>query len=104
MSLEQDLFEQRFARIREIEALGFRAYGQRFEFTHTIAAILAEYSSKTGEELEASRVTVKIAGRIQTVRRMGKAGFTHLQQAGERLLSRTLRSKHRMPSRTSTRS
>jgi lysyl-tRNA synthetase class 2 len=85
LSLEQDLFEQRFARIREIEALGFRAYGQRFEFTHTIAAILAEYSSKTGEELEASRVTVKIAGRIQTVRRMGKAGFTHLQQAGERL-------------------
>ena len=28
---------------------------------------------------------VKIAGRIQTVRRMGKAGFMHLSQNGERL-------------------
>ena len=28
---------------------------------------------------------VKIAGRIQTVRRMGKAGFMHFSQNGERL-------------------
>jgi lysyl-tRNA synthetase class 2 len=28
---------------------------------------------------------VRIAGRIQTLRRMGKAGFAHLQQGGERL-------------------
>ncbi len=85
MSLEQELFEQRFARIREIEALGSRPYGQRFEFTHTIAEILAAYTEKTAEELEAGKPQVRIAGRIQTVRRMGKAGFMHLQQNGERL-------------------
>ena len=28
---------------------------------------------------------MRIAGRIQTMRRMGKAGFAHLQQNGERL-------------------
>ncbi len=28
---------------------------------------------------------VRIAGRIQTIRRMGKAGFAHLLQSGERL-------------------
>ena len=84
MSLEDDLLEQRLRRIREIEALGFRGYGQRFEFTHTIPAILAEYSAKTAEEL-AAPVNVRIAGRIQTIRRMGKAGFAHLSQGGVQL-------------------
>ena len=84
MSLEDDLLEQRLRRIREIEALGFRPYGHRFEFTHSIPEILKEYSSKTAEEL-ATPVNVRIAGRIQTIRRMGKAGFAHLAQGGERL-------------------
>ena len=35
MSLEDELLKQRLARIREIEALGYRAYGRRFDFTHT---------------------------------------------------------------------
>ena len=84
MSLEDDLLEQRLRRIREIEALGYNAYGQRFEFTHTIPEIVRGYSSKTAEELEPP-VNVRIAGRVQTIRRMGKAGFAHLAQGGERL-------------------
>ena len=84
MSLEQELLEQRLGRIRQIEALGYRAYGQRFDFTHTIPQINAGYQSKTAEELE-PRVNVRICGRIQTIRRMGKAGFAHLLQGGERL-------------------
>ncbi len=85
MSLEQELFDQRFARIREIAALGYRPYGQRFDFSHTIPAVLAGYSARTAEELDAEKPRVRVAGRIQTVRRMGKAGFMHLQQSGERL-------------------
>jgi len=84
LSLEDDLLEQRLARIREIEALGFKPYGQRFEFTHTIPDILANYGSKAAEEL-APPVRVRIAGRVQTLRRMGKAGFAHMAQNGERL-------------------
>src|SRR5580698_3082694 len=71
-------------RVAEIEALGFRAYGQRFDFTHTVPQILSAYGSKTAEEL-ADKPQVRIAGRILTIRRMGKAGFMHLQQSGERL-------------------
>ncbi|HLJ14131.1 MAG TPA: lysine--tRNA ligase [Bryobacteraceae bacterium] len=85
MSLEDDLLHQKMDRLREIEALGFAPYGQRFDFTHTIPEIVSDYKSKTAEELDGARVTVRIAGRIQTVRRMGKAGFAHLQQGGERL-------------------
>jgi len=84
LSLEDDLFAQRLRRTAEIEALGFRAYGQRFDASHTIPQILADYSAKTAEEL-ADKPRVHIAGRILTVRRMGKAGFMHLMQLGERL-------------------
>jgi lysyl-tRNA synthetase class 2 len=84
LSLEDDLFAQRLRRTAEIEALGFRAYGHRFDASHTIPQILAEYSAKTAEEI-ADQPRVRIAGRIQTIRRMGKAGFMHLMQSGERM-------------------
>jgi lysyl-tRNA synthetase, class II len=84
LSLEDNLLEQRLTRIREIEALGHRAYGRRYEFTHTVPEILAEYTAKTPEEL-VPEVRVRVAGRLMTLRHMGKAAFAHLQQNGERL-------------------
>ena len=84
MSLEDELLKQRLCRIREIEALGYRPYGRRFDFTHTIPAILADYGTKQAEEL-VPEVRVRVAGRLMTKRLMGKAGFAHLQQNGERL-------------------
>jgi lysyl-tRNA synthetase class 2 len=85
LSLEDDLYEQRIQRIAEIEALGFQAYGHRFDFTHIIPQILSEHRDKTAEQLADPRVEVRVAGRIMTVRRMGKAGFAHLMQNGEQL-------------------
>jgi lysyl-tRNA synthetase class 2 len=85
LSLEDDLFEQRARRAQDIEALGFRAYGQRFDFTHTIPQILSNWGASTAAELDEHKPRVTIAGRIQTIRRMGKAGFMHLLQSGEKL-------------------
>jgi lysyl-tRNA synthetase class 2 len=84
LSLEDELLKQRLDRTREIEALGFSPYGKRYEWTHTIPQILADHGSKTAEELT-PELRVRIAGRLQTLRRMGKAGFSHLLQNGERL-------------------
>jgi len=84
LSLEQELLEQRARRIREIEALGYRAYGCRYDFTHPIPEILAAHGARTAEELE-PRINVRVCGRMETIRRMGKAGFAHLRQNGERL-------------------
>lgn len=84
MALEDELLRQRHERIAQIEQLGFQPYGHPFEFTHTIPQILAEYGGKTAEEL-ATPVHIRIAGRIQTIRRMGKAGFLHLLQDGAKL-------------------
>jgi lysyl-tRNA synthetase class 2 len=84
LSLEDELLKQRLGRIREIEALGYRPYGRRFDFSHTIPEIIAGFGAKTAEEL-VPEVRVRIAGRMMTLRHMGKAGFAHLQQNGERL-------------------
>jgi lysyl-tRNA synthetase class 2 len=84
LSLEDELLKQRLERVRQIEALGFKPYGHRFDFSHTVPQILATYSGKAAEELGPA-VRVRICGRIQTIRRMGKAGFLHILQGGERL-------------------
>jgi len=84
LALEDDLLAQRLQRIRQIEALGYRAYGHRFEFTHTIPQIRGEYGTRAAEEL-GPRIKVRICGRVQTIRLMGKAGFAHLLQNGEQL-------------------
>ncbi|HKE27859.1 MAG TPA: lysine--tRNA ligase [Bryobacteraceae bacterium] len=78
------MLKQRLTRIQEIAALDYRPYGRRFEFTATIPEILASFSSKTADELTPEN-RVRIAGRLMTIRHMGKAGFAHLQQNGERL-------------------
>ena len=85
MSLEGDLVAGRTERIREIEALGFKAYGHRFDGAASIPSILRDHGERTAEELDTNRVNTRVAGRIFTVRRMGKAGFSHLMQNGEKL-------------------
>ena len=84
MALEDDLWRQRHERLTQIHALGFEPYGQAFDFSHTIPQILETYGQKTAEELS-EKVQVRVAGRILTIRRMGKAGFLHLLQNGEKL-------------------
>jgi lysyl-tRNA synthetase class 2 len=85
VALDENIYELRRQKLKQIEALGQPAYPTRFDFTHTLPQILAEYSDKKAEELEADRVNVRVAGRIMAIRLMGKAGFSHLQQNGQRL-------------------
>ena len=85
MAFDENVYELRRQKLKQIEALGQTAYRSKYEFTHTIPQILADYSDKTAEQLEAPRVSVRVAGRIMAIRLMGKAGFSHLQQAGQRL-------------------
>jgi lysyl-tRNA synthetase class 2 len=87
---EQNLFELRKAKLKEIEKLGQAAYPNRFparqdQTATTLAAVRAQWDKATGEELEANRITVAVAGRIMAIRQQGKAGFATLQQEGARL-------------------
>ena len=85
MALDENIYQLRLEKLKQIEALGQQLYPSKYEFTHTIAQILAEYTGKTTEQLENPRVSVRVAGRIMAIRLMGKAGFAHLQQNGQRL-------------------
>ena len=85
LALDENIYEIRREKLKKIEALGHPAYPRKFNYSHTVAQILAEYSGQTTEELESPRVTVRVAGRIMAIRLMGKAGFAHLQQDGQRL-------------------
>jgi lysyl-tRNA synthetase class 2 len=85
LALDEKIYELRREKLKQIEALGQQVYPRKYEFTHTIPQILAEYSEKTAEQLESPRVNVRVAGRIMAIRLMGKAGFAHLQQDGQRL-------------------
>jgi len=85
LALDENIYQLRLDKLKQIEALGQQAYPTKYEFTHTIPGILAEYSNQTGEELEALRQNTRVAGRIMAIRLMGKAGFAHLEQGGQRL-------------------
>ena len=85
LALDENIYEIRREKLKKIEALGQAAYPRKYNYSHTVAEILAEYAGQTAEELESPRVTVRVAGRIMAIRLMGKAGFAHLQQAGQRL-------------------
>ena len=85
MALDEKIYELRREKLKQIEALGQQVYRTKYEFTHTAPQILAGYSGKTAEELDKDRVNVRIAGRIMAIRLMGKAGFAHLQQGGQKL-------------------
>jgi len=85
LALDDNIYELRREKIKKIEALGQPSYRSKYEFTHTVGQILADYSPKTAEQLEQSRVNVRVAGRIMAIRLMGKAGFAHIQQGGSKL-------------------
>jgi lysyl-tRNA synthetase, class II len=85
LSLDENIYEIRREKLKKIEALGHPAYPRKFNYSHTVPKILAEYGGQTAQELESPRVTVRVAGRIMALRLMGKAGFAHLQQDGQRL-------------------
>jgi len=89
---EQDIdqTQQRKRNLAEIAAQGFNLYPNRFDRTHSISQIVERYSGFAGkkDQDELERVNrelqsseggeVRIAGRITTMRTMGKAAFAHL--------------------------
>jgi lysyl-tRNA synthetase class 2 len=87
---ERNLFDLRKTKLEEIVKLGQAAYPNRFPSEQeaeaiTIPKVREQWGEATAEALEASRVTVAVAGRIMAIRAQGKAGFATLQQGGQRL-------------------
>jgi lysyl-tRNA synthetase, class II len=94
---EKSQFELRLEKLKQIGELGEAqgltladaTYPNSYATTHTIPELRKLYietaTPTTGEEFEAHRVEVAIAGRVMQIRVQGKAGFAQLQQGGQRL-------------------
>ena len=79
--MEEKLTDQEQIRREKLEKLkeaGIDPFGEKFVRSHTTET-LQQYHNLTKEELEEKRIPVTMAGRIMTIRRMGKASFVHIQ-------------------------
>lgn len=66
-------------KMQDLIDMGIDPFGSRYDRTSNSGVIKSSYEDKTKEELDELQVTVKIAGRIMTKRRQGKAGFMNIQ-------------------------
>ena len=94
---EESQFNLRLEKLKQIGDLGVAqglthaeaTYPNSYAATATIPEIRAQYidtdTPVTGEQFEANRVDVAVAGRVMQIRVQGKAGFAQLQQGGQRL-------------------
>jgi lysyl-tRNA synthetase class 2 len=81
----REQFQQRQKKLESIQALGLNAYPHEFRWTDTISDLASEFSDASAADLEAQHREVRLAGRILSMRLMGKAGFAHLQGSGKRI-------------------
>ncbi|MBB5058945.1 lysyl-tRNA synthetase class 2 [Granulicella aggregans] len=87
---EEDLYQLRRDKLKQIADLGQPSYPNSYAATTTVPEIWAAYDPITSEQFEADiaagkKIEVSIAGRIMAIRVQGKAGFAQLQQSGRRL-------------------
>jgi lysyl-tRNA synthetase class 2 len=52
LALDEKIYELRREKLKQIEALGQQVYPRKYDFTHVIPQIVADYVDKTAEQLE----------------------------------------------------
>ncbi|MGE0882834.1 MAG: lysine--tRNA ligase [Blastocatellales bacterium] len=87
---DNDQIQQRRRHLEEIAALGHAVYPNRFDRSHTVSQLVKTYHQFAGKKDEAELAStntslkaaeggeVRLAGRIMTMRLMGKAAFANL--------------------------
>jgi len=76
-SLKQ-IIDFRKNKLKKLEEMGINPYPQKYSPTHLSSIIISDYESLEGKD-------VNVAGRIMSIRRMGKSSFFHIQDGGGRL-------------------
>ena len=76
-SLKQ-IIDFRKDKLEKLEKMGIDPYPQKYNPTHLSSIIISDYESLEGKD-------VNVAGRIMSIRRMGKSSFFHIQDGGGRL-------------------
>ena len=76
---------QRIAKLEQLQADNVPAYINSFHIDSNVTQLLDEYREKKAEELEAEEFITTTAGRIMSMRMMGKMSFAHIQSGKDRI-------------------
>ena len=82
MDNKQVLNDQEQARREKLpkyEALGVEPFGKAYKVTHHVSDIRKACNKKSSKALDRMNLVVSVAGRLMSIRRMGKASFVNLQ-------------------------
>jgi len=85
MSSEVEQTAQRKANLEAITGLGFSAYPNQFDTTHTVSELVGGYTDTAAEQLANPRVDTIAAGRVVGIRSFGKASFLVISDGRARL-------------------
>ncbi len=80
--------DQEIARKAKMEKLTqekIELYPRKVETTHTVFEVIESFSSASKENLEKKKVKVKLAGRVMSIRGMGRATFFHIADSRSRI-------------------
>lgn len=82
---EAEMLTIRREKLAALEAAGVDPFPRRFDVDGTIEQVRSAHEAFTGEDLEASRPGVRIAGRLVGVREHGKSAFGDLDDGTAKL-------------------
>jgi len=84
-SSEEDQVQQRKANLEAITRLGFAAYPNKFDTTHTVSELVHAHRESDAAALQAAPVETVTAGRIVGIRSFGKTCFYVLSDGRSRI-------------------
>ena len=79
------LIEQRLKKLEDLRKTGIEPYDGHFIPDSKASDIRKRFHDASHEELENATVNVKVAGRLVALRDFGKAAFSHLQDATDKV-------------------
>jgi lysyl-tRNA synthetase class 2 len=82
MPTEKELIDERIRKMQEFRKLGINPYPYRYSPTNTAKQILEKYKEIP---IEQSKDKVCVAGRIASIRRMGKLTFCHIRDHTDKI-------------------
>ena len=85
MRENNEIFQTRYRKLKQLKELGFPLYPNNLRPSHTSKAVWDTYGGKSHEEIEKTTDTVSVAGRVMIIRGFGKSGFVLIQDRSGRV-------------------
>ena len=82
---EEELYQERVAKLKRLRQRGVDPYPPRYKPSHTSAQALEAFAAWEAAGADGPAPTVRVAGRVAALRRMGRAAFLDLRDAAGRI-------------------